>query len=617
MSLRIAATCALLGAMTLALGAGCSTPVGVSRDDPRAVHRSLTESALSGDRPSAPTRELLTRLGLRERFARDPDAALAELHRGLSAEGDGERLFALAELSFLRAEQTGRADPALAAAVYAYAFLFASGLDLGGSPFDPRIPIARNLYNRGLTRGLASGVLDRVALESRRHELPFGTLDVLVAPDALVWAGWRLERFVPAADFRVRGLANRYRQAGIGAPLAASLGEPAGRPPPGAAYIAPRLKVPVTAFLRLDEVRRRLASGHLVGRLELYSEDEGERLQVDGRVVPLELERSSSLAYMLEGSEIWSFGLAGFRLGDYLPGGREERLVMLHPHRRGRIPLVLVHGTFSSPATWAELVNEVENDPELSTRYQVWLFVYNTGNPIAYSGGHLVQTLREAIAQLDPEGHDPALRRMVVVGHSQGGLLTKLTVVESGDRFWSNVSSRPFEAIELQPESRAVLRRSLFYEPLPFVGRVVFMATPHRGSFLSDFRVASWLSRLVKMPASLTKLTYDLATHGSDELYLRRLDRMPTSLDNMASRNPFLRTLAELPIASGVAVHSIVAVRGDGPPEQGSDGVVRYVSAHLDDADSERVVRSNHSVQVRPEAIQELRRILLLHAGAR
>lgn len=608
---------AALGALLLA-GCATSSPVGVTREDPRVVQRELTESVLTGRVPSASTRELLTRLGLRERFERDPEAALAELGRGLAREGDADRLFALAELSFLRASQTRRPEQALTAAVYAYAFLFARG----GPPldtFDPRVQIARHLYNRGLTRGLETASGLEVAIEARRFTAPVGTIDVQLDPDETRWVGWRLEHFVPAADLRVRGLQNRYRHPGIGAPLSASVGEPVGElQPPGARFIPAPLKVPVTAFLRIDDVRAGLAAGHITSRLELYSRDERPQLEVEGEIVPLERETSSSLAHMLEGSPIWSFRFVGFRLGDFLPAGA-ERLIMLSPYRPGRIPLVLVHGTFSSPATWAELVNELENDPEISTRYQPWLFVYPTGNPIGYSAGILAETLRDAVRELDPEGADPALAQMVIVGHSQGGLLARLAVVESGDVFWRNLSNRPFDEVDLLPESRAVLERSLFFEPLPFVRRVVFVATPHGGSHLADERLVSWISRFVKAPVTLTSLMVDLTRHGGDQVFLQRLQRLPTSLDNMTTRNPFLRTLAALPIASDVATHSIIAVRG-GPNPEGSDGVVRFRSARLEGVRSELVVDAGHSVHTHPQAIQEIRRILLEHAegpGAR
>ncbi len=603
-------------ALVLALASACATPVGVSRIDARQVDRELTASALSSGQPSAAAHELLTRLGLRERWRSDPDATLAALHAGLAPSGDADRIFALAELSFVRADQAGSREHALAAAVYAYAFLFPGGAGASFEPFDPRVDIARNLYNRGLTLAFASEPAHEVTLAAGRYALPFGALDVSLDEDEFVWAGYRLDRFVPAAELEVRGLDNRYRHAGMGAPLAASLGEPAGGVAPlGSERIPPRLRIPVTAFLRLPDARAQLASSELHGALELYSDEEGLETQIDGDTVPLELERSSSLALTLEGAPVWDFGFAGFRLGDYLPGGPAERLHFLHPYRPGRIPLVLVHGTFSSPATWAQLVNELENDPGVSRRYQIWLFIYNTGNPIGYSGGILCETLREAITELDPDGHDAALQRMVVAGHSQGGLLTKLTVVDSGDRFWRHVSDEPLDAIDLDPETRALLRRSLFFERLPFVDSVIFLSTPHGGSYLSSFSVSSWVSRLVRLPANITRLTYNLATHGGNALLLQRLQKPPTSLDNMRPGNPFLVTLHELPIAKGVTAHSIVAVKGDGPLEDEGDGVVKYPSAHLESVASELVVRhSGHSVQEQPLAIQEVRRILLEHA---
>jgi hypothetical protein len=31
---------------------------------------------------------------------------------------------------------------------------------------------------------------------------------------------------------------------------------------------------------------------------------------------------------------------------------------MMHPYRPGRVPVVLVHGTASSPARWADIIND-------------------------------------------------------------------------------------------------------------------------------------------------------------------------------------------------------------------------------------------------------------------
>lgn len=604
---------ALLLVAPLAIAAACATPIGVDIAHPRAVYREIAGSAVSDEQPSAKTKELLTRLGLRDRFADDPDAVLSELHQGLGGDDDLDRLYALGELSFLRAEQTDRSDQALAAAVYAYTFLFGRPPGEVIEPLDPRVGVARNVYNIGLARALTRSD-GTAAIEAGIRQLPFGTLAVSLDEGEKVWAGYALTTFRPATSVTVRGLANRYRHPGVGAPLSAIRGPAVGQQPPGAARVAPRLQVPVTAVLRLPEVRRQLSGGSLEGTIEIFTEDERPHLEIDGRSIPLEREKSSSLAWTLEGAPIWDFGFAGFRLGDFMTSGQEDQIYLLRPYRPGRIPLVLVHGTFSSPATWAQLVNELDNDPVISPNYQIWLFLYNTGNPIAYSAGLLRQSLAEVVGELDPSGSDAALRRMVVVGHSQGGLLTKTTAIRSGDAFWGHVSKRPFAEVGFGPELRERVERSLFYEPLPFVERVVFMSTPHGGSYLSDLPLTAWIARLVKMPLTVTRVVAGLALQ-SDEAEIRaRLARPPTSLDNMRAGNPYLETLRTLPIDPRIRAHSIIPVLGDGPLEEESDGVVRYPSAHLGGVASEKVVRhSDHSVQERAEGIQELRRILVEH----
>ena len=611
-----------IAVLVLLLCVGCATPIGVKRANPETVRSNLTRNVLSNGEPSAPSLWTLQRLGLRERFEKDPAATLATLHQGLGAVGDEDRLFALAELSFLHGERSRDRSWQLASAVYAYAYLFPGPGRPVPEPSDPRFRLALDLYNRGLAEGLASADGSEVLIEAGPHALPFGEVTVSVDPAETNWAGWRLDRFASAADLEVRGLRNRYRHPGIGAPLAARLAQPEGSPlPPGAARIPPRLKVPVTAVLRLDDPRAGLLSGRLDGRLELATQDERRTVTIDGRELPLEFETTAALAYMLEGAPIWDFDLAGFRSADFMPTGvgvqlAQDRLSMLDPYRPGRIPLVLVHGTLSSPATWAEMVNELQNDPGIAAKYQIWLFLYNTSNPILYSASLLREALITLVAQLDPAGKDAALRRMVVMGHSQGGLLTKLMAVSSGQRFWQNVSDTPFDQMKLEPETRDLLASSIFFEPLPFVSRVVFLATPHRGSYRSSFRIGELVSRLVKLPANFVKVGLQLASGDPKTQALSRMRRMPTSVDNMTAGNPFIEAINDLPIAKGVGSNSVIGVLGDGPPEQGADGVVEYRSAHLDGVDSEKVVNSSHSVQNNPDAIEEVKRILRAHAEA-
>ena len=204
------------------------------------------------------------------------------------------------------------------------------------------------------------------------------------------------------------------------------------------------------------------------------------------------------------------------------------------------------------------------------------------------------------------------------MGHSQGGLLVKLQAVHTGTRFWDNVSRAPLEEIPLSPETRDVFRQALFLEPAPFVRRVVFISTPHRGSFIAGRRIVTNLIRAaVSFPARILSISAELAANRA--ALADALIGEPTvasAVDNMSPRHMFIQTLQAIPVASGVPAHSIISVASDGPVERGDDGVVAYASAHVDGVESERVVRSGHSTQGHPDTIAEVHRILLLHAAS-
>jgi pimeloyl-ACP methyl ester carboxylesterase len=612
---------------------GCATPVGVKYVNIQTAYRLQTESALSAGQPSEASKTVLRRLGLLDRFDEEPETVLAELHGGLGSEGDEDRMFALVELSFLHAERTGNRAHFLASAVYAWALLFpgdATGTRLQRS--DPRLRLAYDLYNQAVAQGLtelrdqgdASGgapPAGEVRLEPGARKLPFGTLQLTLDESGLTWGGYRLEHFVSTTSLEVRGLRNHYRRPGLGAPLAASLkpGQ-AAADVRGAERIGPRTKVAVNVLLRIENARESLASGQVRGRLEVYAADQASTVTVDGQAQPLEFDSTGALAYQLEGSPLYAMEIAAFlrggTIGRLLPRDRaQDGLFMMHPYRPGKIPVILVHGTMSSPVRWAELFNELEGDPRIRERFQIWVFLYDTGNPIAYSAGRLRAALTATVQELDPEGRDPALRRMVVIGHSQGGLLTKFTAIDSGTKFWDRITSKPFEAIEVSPETRALLQQSLFFKPLPFVERVVFVATPHHGAIMAGRRLGALASRLVTLPRGMLSQLAEAATATGDEKLIAAVRRPPTAIDNMNPRNPALLLLTSIPVSSGIPAHSIIAVKGDGPKEKGDDGVVAYQSAHIDEAVSELVVRWDHSCQGQPQVIEEIRRILLEHAA--
>jgi pimeloyl-ACP methyl ester carboxylesterase len=607
-------------ALAFVLAACSSSPVGVSRVDPSAVHERLTRSALSNKQLSRPTYNVLLEADLDALYADDPEKALERLHDlAVSGSGGPRQLFAAAEASFLHAERTGKRPYFLASALYAWAFLFPEDPGEAPSPFDPRFRLAANLYNRGLTSTLEAGKDRQTVLSGGTLDLPFGQLEVAFDETQLTWQDRRMTAFAPIAEYRVFGLQAHYRQPGIGAPLAASLGTESNEGQPGDLLRA-ELTLPVTALLRSPRSRTALAWPPLEGTLELHVPDITDAVEIAGRRVPLEAESTAVLAFSLNDSLIWKQEYLRFLQAMPYAHGEQSELYATVPHRPGRIPVVFVHGTASSFGRWAEMYNRLAADTRVRSRYEFWFFSYDSGSPIVWSSMLLRESLKRAVKLLDPQGTDPGLPRMVVIGHSQGGLLTKMTAIDSGTRFWDLSFKRPLESLAVSAETRDVLQRTLFVTPLPFVKRVVFLATPHHGSVLTVGGFAEWvaarLRNFIKMPLKLVGVMADLATNR-DAFVLSSADatpRLPTSLDQMNPRNPFLKTLGSIPLAPGVAANSVIAMKDSGPVEEGGDGVVNYTSAHIEGVESELVVQSAHSLQDKPETVEEVRRILLYHA---
>jgi pimeloyl-ACP methyl ester carboxylesterase len=598
----------------------CAVPVTVERVDPRTVHRDLTANVLTVGEESAASRNVLYRWDLTARFEADPEGALGQLHAAVVGGSAGrDELFTLAELSFLHAEQTGKQEYYLAAAVYAYALLFPGGAADPLYSVDRRLRTAADLYNRGLTSAFASADRSVVELRGGTRALPFGELTVELDPKWLRWGDRRLVNFVPVAELEVRGLRERYRRTGIGAPLAAST---AAFTPDAKLrdFVGRGTKVPVTALLRIDDPRRSLAAGRINASLEIHDGYTTDFVEIDGQRVPLEVEPSAAFAYTLSESAIWDWELRGFLVGDLLKGlvvatkagEARAQLLFMQPYQRGRIPVVFVHGTASGPGRWADMMNSLENDPWLRTRFQFWFFYYDTGNPITYSADVLRTSLQFIVEQLDPDGNDLALRQMVIVGHSQGGLLTKMTAIDSGTELWSTVSSRPLDELVLRESTREELRRTLFLKPLPFVRRIIFIATPHRGSYQAGTWIAQWVSGFASLPKGFLESFGELVTGNAGAIALS-MGGLPRSINHMTPGNPFVQALAEIPVAPGITVNSIVAIKGEGPVEKDDDGVVEYSSAHLTGVESELVIHSTHSVHGHPLAIAEVRRILYRH----
>src|SRR5262249_18601216 len=183
-----------------------------------------------------------------------------------------------------------------------------------------------------------------------------------------------------------------------------------------------------------------------------------------------------------------------------LPAPRSEAagLSSVRPYVRGTIPVVLIHGLGSKPRSWARMIEDLEADPILRANYQFWTFGYPTGEPILYSASVLRRALLQARAQYDPDGSDPAFDRMVLVGHSLGGLLAKVMAQDSRSRLWQTISALPPDRLHRPAEARECLPQAFLFKPLSGVRRLIFIATPHRGSPLDRGAIRALGTRLIR-----------------------------------------------------------------------------------------------------------------------
>lgn len=612
----VAARARLGLALAALLVAGCTAPIGADRVTTQQAYAQVDSNALRSGRPSANTVEVLHRYNLDRLAESQPDEAVRQLHQRALVTNERDLLFALSELSYVAGNHIQRSvkpwDPRdardyyLGSAVYAYLYLFGEGADAPAGPYQRRFREACDFYNYSLGlafRETARSTNTAIRLEAGRRRLPVGEIELHLNDPLISSRTNNFEQIMLADLYKVRGLSVRNREAGVGTPLIC-----VGAMNP---EFNLRLTAPATMFLRGPGSLAEIARSNCVSSLEVYSPLDTRSVAIGDAQVPLESDLTVYRAYTLNQASIWALGPLQF----LAPSERiNSQLILNQPYVAGRVPVVFVHGTFSSPVTWAEMANTLTADPALRKRYQIWSFIYGSGNPVAVSAQQLRDALTATVQKLDPEGKDPALRQMIIIGHSQGGLLTKLTATDTGDKIWQSFSTNRLADLKITEADREKLHKLLFLEPLPFVSRVVFICTPHRGSYLAGGFARKWARRLMTLPGKL-------ATRGKEVLQLTQGstagkffgNKMPTSLDSMSPKNPMLLAVAELPVSPRIKSHSLIAIKGDDQPPAGEDGIVKYTSAHQSYTDSEFIVHGPHTCLNQPDTIEEVRRILHLH----
>ncbi len=293
---------------------------------------------------------------------------------------------------------------------------------------------------------------------------------------------------------------------------------------------------------------------------------------------------------------------------------RKPQIYLLDPYDPQKIPLLMVHGLQSTPVEFAVLVNSFRNDPEIRSRYQIWQFYYASGTPVLLNALELRDSLDETLHIVDPNDRDPATRRIVVLGHSMGGVISHTLVSSSQNRLWESIFRVPPNRLEGDRATIQELERILFFRRNSRVVRVIFMAAPHRGSPLATSLVG-YVGDLLTRLSPLLEHGFTRLAHDNPEAMTPKAAAFYkagkfSAVRTLSPRSPALIALSKLPIE--VPYHSVIGQHRPGPKERGSDGVVPYWSSHLEGAQSELIVRSGHQVFSNPEAVRETIRILHL-----
>ncbi|MGI9239757.1 MAG: esterase/lipase family protein [Verrucomicrobiales bacterium] len=337
-----------------------------------------------------------------------------------------------------------------------------------------------------------------------------------------------------------------------------------------------------------------------------------ETVQLDQNSYPLAADFQAALALSLAEMNPRKSELAGM----FSPSQNEDtaRLSRLQAYDPNKIPVLLIHGLGDSRATWMPMVDTLRNDEVIRQSYQFWCFSYPTGLPYPLSASILRNYLDQFSERY--QGH----KDIVVIGHSMGGMISRLLITDSGMTLWNGSYDKPPEAIPFSEETRRVVTDALIFKARPKIGRVIYASASHRGSDTATNFFGRLGSKMIGAPISETVIDQEAMQFArrDTEPGRRQLEHLPNSIDILDPENRFLKLVDTLPPKPGIPYHSIIGDRGKGgnldrTKPVSTDGIVPYWSSHLDGAVSEVIVPSGHWSIHHPRGIAETQKILIHH----
>jgi pimeloyl-ACP methyl ester carboxylesterase len=463
---------------------------------------------------------------------------------------------------------------------------------LDGNPADLK---ARRDYNFAVAR--LCGTLREAKLAPWNAPIRAGTHTLAWKRDPRPERNPRFFEFIPTDQLEIRGsdVDQRTTKDGLDAPLAAKrIADQAHE-----LALTPHFYFATTAIARFEGSRCVLA---------IESPLEHETVRVGRHRFPLAAGFTAPLAMMFVEMHPEKLGMA--RLLHPAKFAASTRIARLEPFDPNKTVVLVVHGLMSTPATWFPLINHLRAHEDIRRSYQFWFFSYPTGYPYSYSAAILRRELDRA------EKLRPSNRKMVVIGHSMGGCVSRLLITDSGRLIWDRMFTVPPERMDVTPVHRHILTESNIFAHRPEIGRVIFISSPLRGADLAGGWLGRLGARLVSLPRDLVTLGEERSRYETNVVGHKHLGRFPDSIDTLAPDNDFVLALNTVPIVKGIPYHTICGDRGRDDAPHSSDGLVPYWSSHLPGAKSEKIVPSHHNAQQNLQAIEEVHRILKLHAAS-
>lgn len=468
---------------------------------------------------------------------------------------------------------------------------------------NPADTTALHHYNFAVARVI--GAIQRARLDAWMRPLrvpaPGGDFVLTCERDPDPQRNPALYDLIPTDQLRVKGpyVRDAQRKEGIGAPLVAiERGAPHSSK---RSHTMPKIYYGVTAVIRVEGRRAVLAfEDPLVTEFVTLAEHQ----------FPLAADFTTPAAVLLAQENPRKVEIEGLVRAE--KHADTARVAHLQPYDPNKAVTLIIHGLKDSPATWVPMFNRLIADKQFRRNYQLWSYTYPTGYPYPYSAAILRRELDEIESRL------PLRKKMVVIGHSMGGCISRLLITDTGDTLWREIFTTPPGETKIPPESKELLRETLIFRHRPEIGRAIFIAAPLRGSDVASSWAGRTASSLVKVPNKLLRAGSDALSLVSFQGNAMRLRRAPNSVDSLAPNDLVMLALQKIPVTPGIPHHVICGDRGKGGHKDKtkpvmSDGIVPYWSSQMDTAETELIVPSRHGVHQNRQAIAEVKRILELN----